>query len=325
VQTLVSVYGSNGDGGPSTAGFTGDPAVGAIPPEQATLYRQARLVVGDARPILAALQPRSSDVDAAEVMTLRSQVDAEFTGLLEEFGRLDGPRTQKVDVYLRGLVGATGTGGHVEDFATLIQRDPSAGFTSLDEERQDASVALIRSHARSLATFWAAYLAGVGLDTASGGPGLTFAERLSRASQLLTAVTETNNNFLAAMDAVGYSENERRLDLIEVGPLALGTPGSSGLSRSLAATPAPSLLTIGNLTAWLDEYGRRGAGYLERSGQFGLEFVITQAEALFWVVSSLVGPRSAANPLPPALADDRVRQELENLLAQLDLLADLDG
>jgi hypothetical protein len=44
---------------------------------------------------------------------------------------------------------------------------------------------------------------------------------------------------------------------------------------------------------------------------------------LFHIVGTLIGPRAATAPLPPALDDERVRQELENLFNELDQLADL--
>jgi hypothetical protein len=316
---LVSTYRRNGDGnGQPTAGFAGDPAVGAVSPEQAALSRQARLVVTDALPILQALQPRSADIDPAQVATLRSQVETELNGLVAEFDRLDGPRIPRVEVYLDALIGPEPrTAGHIVDFADLIRRDPSPGFSSLDEERQDASLTLLTGYARGLATFWEAYLATVGLDTSTSGTDLAFAERLSRASLLLPAVGETTGNLMAAMDAIGFSENERRLDPIEVSALAFASPAK------LIASPSPSRITVGDLTAWLDEYSRRGGQYIEQSGQFGLDFVASQADVLFDIVGTLIGPRAATAPLPSALDDERVRQELENLFNELGQLADL--
>jgi hypothetical protein len=310
VQGLVSTYSTNGNStGPTVAGFMGDPSIGSIRPEQATLYRQARLVVNDALPVLKALQPRSTDTDPIEVERLRSQVEVEFWGLLEEFGRLDGPRIQRVELYLDAL------DRDIITFADLIRRDPSPGFTSLEEERQEASLGLVTSHAGSLRSFWNNYLNLVGSDTSTFGPDLTFAERLSRATLLLPAVGETNANLLSAMDAIGFTEQERRLAVIDLATPAAAPP----------PPPAtPSFTTVGAFTAWLDDFSRRGGGQIEKSGQFGLDFMIEQADVLSTAVGNLLIPRQPFDPpLPLAFADDRVRQELEDLLAELDQMADL--
>jgi hypothetical protein len=145
---------------------------------------------------------------------------------------------------------------------------------------------------------------------------LTFAERLSRATLLLPAIGETNANLLSAMDAIGFTEQERRLAVIDLAtPPPLPPP----------AVVTTSFTTVGAFTAWLDDFSRGGGGQIEQSGQFGLDFMIEQADVLSKAVGNLLIPRQSPpdTPLPLAFADDRVRQELEDLLAELDQMADL--
>jgi hypothetical protein len=332
---LVSMY-ANG-GGRSGAAYAGAPQAGsgymgggaavagggAITPEQAVLHRQANLIAADALPVLKALQPRSEVVDADQVAKVRGMIELEIGQLLEEFGRLDGPREQRVELYLDALVGQQGTAGHVGDFIGLLTAaDVSQNYTSLDEQAERASRELLRQYAQNLRTIWDSYLAAVGVPAA--GPPAPFSERVVEANQLLTAVAETNVNLLAAMDAIGFSAGERRITEIEVGVPILVDQAASGL--------ASSVIAVSDLTDWLEEYGGRQGPYLvDALGQPGLDLVAEEAVILFTIVSSIViqllggglGINETTPGLPPELSDERVQDEIEGLVTELDRLAGL--
>lgn len=334
---LVSMYA--GAGAPSGVAYTAAPragwgsmgsmgggavaAGGAITPEQAVLHRQANLIAADALPVLKALQPRSETVDADQVAKVRGMIEIEIHQLVEEFGRLDGPREQRVEFYLDALVGEQGTTGHVDEFIQLLTAaDVSQDYTSLDEQAEKASRELLRQYARNLRAIWESYLAAV--TPPAGGQTAPFSERVVEANQLLSAVAETNVNLLAAMDAIGFSAAERRITEIEVGVPALDDSTVVGL--------APSVIVISDLTDWLEQFaGRQGPYLVDALGQPGLDLVAEEAAILFSIVASIVIQLLATEldidqttpALPPELTDERVQDEIEGLLGELERLAGL--
>ena len=298
---------------------------GAITPEQAVLYRQASLVAADVLPVLRALQPRSETVDPDQVEKVRGMVELEVRGLVEEFGRLDGPREQRVEFYLDALLGPGEATGHVGDFVRLlVAADVSKDYTSLDEQKEKANRELLRRQVRNLKAAWEDYKAAVP-PPAAGKPG-TFSERVVEANQLLAAVAETNGNLLAAMDAIGFTVAERRISRIAAGVPALTTLGDRGL--------APSTIVVNDLTDWIEKYATNQGPYLvDALGQPGLDLVTDEAAVLFAIVASIViqllavelGIDATTPSVPPELSDERVQDELEDLLSELKRLAGLAG
>jgi hypothetical protein len=79
---------------------------------------------------------------------------------------------------------------------------------------------------------------------------------------LLPTIAEGNNNFMAALDSIGFTETERR--------------SSASRFTSLGNDPKLALpdLTVNDLNEWIDRFASLEAPrYLADSGQYGLESV----------------------------------------------------
>lgn len=316
-RSTLSLYSSNGTGNmPGMNGSIGAGLAGQISAEQATLYRQASVVGTDAIKVLDGLQPFTPVADSDRVEALRALVRSQINSLIDEFGRLDEPRPQRVETYFDGLIGPD---GHLAQFgrsAFLDRRSSTA--TTVADESQIAGFELLQSYVGTLNRIWNDYQKLT--DPAQQVNNvLLFSERLSRASVLLPVIAESNTNFMAAMDSIGFTENERR---------------SNAAKFTMMGTGEPKLpdITVNDLNEWLDRFASiEGPYLLADSGQYGLDFITNQADKIFLVIVPILTHIKAArtvnlNSLPllaQVLVHERVSWSLNELLTQLNALADL--
>jgi hypothetical protein len=311
------MYVPNGNGTtPQMNGVIAAGLAGQISVEQANLYRQARIIGDDALRVLRSLQPFAPEAEADRVEALRALVESEITALVEEFGRLDEPRPQRVRAYFDALLGFNGHLLQLGREAYLVGTTaiPITAATPGDEA-QIAGFQLLQSYAARLRDIWNSYY------TPRSAAYPLFTERLSRVSVLLPVVAEGNANFMSAMDSIGFTETERR------------SVATKFTTMSTSANPVPRLpdLTVNDLTEWLDRFANQeGPGRLADAGQFGLEFVADQADKLFWVfVPILSYTKDIGIPglgrtslVSQVLTHERVSWALDDLLNQIKALAD---
>ncbi len=330
---------SDGAAGSSAAISAG--TLGQISAEQAALSRQSAVVVGDARKVLATLQPFSPQAETDIVEALRALVANSLTRLDDEFRRVDEPRGALVGDYFQALMGGfdgtpgAAVGGQLAQFgrAALLDRGITSPAT-LDDEAQIAGFDLLVSYCKLLFAAWSQYDAHGGADTL-GFPN--FSERLARASTLLTVLAQGNANFMAAMDSVGFSENERRSSAVRLSDLTsfddlptFTTPPGTSPPAPPPALPLPDL-TVYDLTDWIDRFVTAEAPpALADAGQYGLSFVTLQANTLFWQILPVLAytkssslDLNATHVLVQVLTHERVSWALDDLLTQLNALANL--
>jgi len=323
-RSVISLLGSqNNVTALSAAGLSGQISI-----EQANLYRQASIVANDALLVLQGIQPFSPLVDLTQLETLRSLVVTEIKTLVDEFGRVDEPRPERVAAYfsaLRGLDNAA-KGGHLTEFGNTALLDRNFGAATpatLADESQIAAYELVQSYVTNLFDIWSRFKPE--LDSV-GSP--LFSERLARASILLSVLGEGNQNFMAAMDSIGFTENERRSKATKLSLLQGFTVIIPGSDTDLGLPE----MTVNDLNEWLDRYAAlEGPTILSDSGLYGLEFVTDQADQLFWTIASIVGFIKTADltsattkpVLVQALLHERVNWALDDILNQLKSLADL--
>lgn len=330
-RTVVSLTGTGPAPGASTAAAG---LGGQISAEQATLYRQASIIIPDARAVLAAITPFATVEQPDLVDSLRGLIDDALTTLLGEFGRIDEPRGALVDDYLRSLRGSS---GFVKQFGEIAKVDGRTADPDLfSDEQQIAGFKLLETYVAQLNTAWAAYTGRNG-NAFSAYP--LFTERLARASTMLGVIAQANVNFMAAMDSVGFPETERRsstsrLQYLEdtmylTGPQLVGEQTLNGLVNGILRY---STLTVGDYTDWVDKLMRGdGPRVLADSGQLGLEFLTGQADTLFRTIAPVLffAKASASEDLSgrpivaQVLAHERVSWAMSDLFSQLDVLADL--
>ncbi|HEY2476560.1 MAG TPA: hypothetical protein VGI19_17400 [Candidatus Cybelea sp.] len=311
-RSVVGLVGTNGSADPlAAAGLSGQ-----LSAEQATLYRQTTTLTNDALRVLAGLQSFSPIAEADRVESLRALVKSEFNSLIEEFGRVDEPRANRVQIYLTAL---NGPDGHVAKFGATALIDGRVGPVSADDEQQIAGFQLVRSYADMLSNIWQTYAKETGPDK----PRQLFrirpyTERLARASVMMPVIAEANNNFMSAMDSIGFTENERRSTAARFTGIGKGKPNLPDF-------------TVSDLTDWIDRFASsEGPVNLTDSGQYGLEFVTLQADDLFWVFVAVLAhvqedpvTLSSQQIVAQALTHERVTWSLSDLTNQFNALADL--
>jgi hypothetical protein len=319
-RSAVNLYNSNGNGKPNGL-------VGQLSAQQAALYRQTSIVAGDALKILASLKSFVPDADTERVESLRMVVSSQIKALVDEFGRIDEPRPERVQVYLDGL------STHIAEFGDRAFLNDPTLVATVDDEAQTTGFELLRNYIRTMRTAWNEF------NRPDRPQRLTsLSERLERANVLLPILAQGNTDLEDALDSVGLSGSERRSRAVKFSTLAAPIVGfrteGSGGDRVFATTnPIGQWLpniTVNDLTDWLDRFSNtEGPSMLGDSGEYGLDFVTTQADRLFWTIAPIIAQLQIAststNPstLARILLNERVRWALDNLLSQLQATADL--
>jgi hypothetical protein len=335
-RSMVSLYrsdgytnGANPVNGYRTGTTSADGYAGTISARQANLYRQTSVIAGDALRVLNGLTPFVPEAEADQVDALRALISSEINSLVEEFGRVDEPRNERVLAYFSAL------NLHVRGFGRRAFLDDPERAASVDDETQVAGFELLKSYARGLREAWNTFF---NVDRSS--KSFSLSERVERANILLPIVAQVNVDFEAAMDSVGFTESERRslaakfntLSGFNVSPLPVQFESDLDIAQSGSfATSLPDI-TVYDLTEWVDRFANlEGPGMLAESGLYGLDFVTDQADRLFWVIAPVIAIletdevdlSSDSSSLEQSLSNERVRFSLNNLLVQLNTLADL--
>jgi len=338
-RSMVSLYspGRSGNGtypadNYSSGTMLADGYAGTISARQANLYRQASITALDALRVLEGLTPFFPLAESDQVESLRSLIRSEINSLVEEFGRVEEPRTDRVLTYFSALT------LHVKGFGELAFLDNPERVVTVEDEAQTAGFELLNNYTLTLRRIWDRFF-----DLDRKAPdSFSLSERVERANILLPVVAQVNTDFEAAMDSVGFAESERRslaarFDTLKgLGIESLRSPGAASVQAliSLAVSIDDTLpdITVYDLTEWIDRFANlEGPGILADSGQFGLDFVTDQADRIFWVIAPVVahleldklGFALGTANLEQILSNERARFALNNLLSQLDSLADL--
>jgi hypothetical protein len=337
-RSAVSLYGAENNGGVM---------VGQLSVQQANLYRQGNIIGTDALRVLAGLEPFDPTADIDAVEALRTLIQSQISSLVEEFGRLDQPRPERVNVYFSTLDRSVNDLGQRIRLTRQIIRgvsgNPDAVFpVTLNDEAQTAAYELLRDYVATLKTIWLNYIEEDVSEQLSG----RYSERLSRANILLPVVAGSNQSFMNSMDAIGFTSSERRSDAALF--TTLGSEFTLSIDLPLGTTRRVKLsdITVNDFNEWIDRFTSLDApSILSSSGRFGLDFVTDQADTLFWVIGFVLDYLKPPAPqdgndqitldertqrtnaqdrfLGRVLSFDRVDQSLKELLFQLNTLADL--
>jgi hypothetical protein len=319
---------------PASANSAG---VGQLSVEQANLYRQASINAADALRVLEALQPFDPIADIDAVEALRALIRSQINTLVDEFGRIDEPRLERVETYLNTLDSSIKQLG---EQARLVDRNdaPDVFPVTLSDETQVAGFELLTNYTKTLRNIFKNFRDTTNIvETTVTG---RYSERLSRSYIMLPVIADSNTSFMAAMDSIGFTASERRSDaaLFSI----LGSPQKNNMPPNATDIRLPlfgisepdtdfSLLlpdiTVNDFNEWVERFSTIEApSILSASGQFGLDFVTDQADTLFWVIGIVLGAikdQSNSLLLDKVLSFERVQQTLSELLFQLDTLADL--
>lgn len=343
-RSVVSLSSPYGEGNQVSNGMG---LAGQLPIEQANLYRQASIIAADALKVLESIQPFDPTADIDAVAALSSLIRSQINSLIEEFGRLDEPRPDRVNLYFRTLstnLDELGIRGRLsnEELGEYAPIEAEEVFpVTLDDEAQVAALELLKNYIDTLEEIWIRFLNISGSERVSGH----YSERLARVSILLPVVADSNVSFMAALDSIGFTESERRTDAALFTSLAnpgetpfqlsindpdtpIFDPDGTGFTITVDSVSLPNI-TLNDFNDWIDRFTTIEAPtVLADAGRFGLEFVTDQADTLFWVIAVVLDfIQSNRNGVRESLLErifsfDRVQQTLRELAFQLDTLAD---
>lgn len=330
-RSAVSLY------SPDVEGLSGQ-----LSAEQASLYRQASLIGSDALKVLEGLKPFNPTADLDAIAALKALIGSQIRSLIEEFGRLDEPRKERVNSFFDTLLVFSDTqssqviGGSIFRLGEITRlNSPNLGREMLDgrstnsaldngiapvtvdDETQVAGYELLINYVQTLRDIWLRYLPDTLIETQVTG---RYSERLSRVNIMLPVVADSNISFMTAMDSVGFTESERRSDAALF--ITLETPPVVNLGNILGndttttiEIPALPDMTVNDFDEWVDRFTSLEApSLLSSAGQFGLDFVTDQADTLFWTIASVL----YAITLPPFNgADSPQRRNQTKLLGKV--------
>lgn len=316
--------------------------LGALSTRQLALHRQTSIVAADALKILEELHPFTPDADSDRVEALRSLIQSQITLLVEEFGRADEPRAARVESALKSLR------EYVSEFGKQAQLHDSMLVAILDDENQTTKFELLSSYTKAIGQAWANYY-----QPGKANKPSSLSEKVDRAKVLLPIVSQATIDFSDALESVGLSESERRsraslfsslnVDAIRETPPTRSSTASDGELRGVPAqgetvrvterTPIGKWLpdmTVSDLIDWLDRFSNMEAPSALES-TYGIDFVTDQADRLFWTIAAIVAHLKTTSSfgqgskamLEQILSNERVSWSLDNLLSQLQALADL--
>jgi len=289
---------------------------GLLAASQGTLFHQVRLIVNDALKILDGLRSISPDTDAEEAGALTEIVRQEFTSLIGEAGRVDRPRKGRIDETLGQLLGTNGhlkqlqreLGLNAADVVGSVGFNSAAGSVVTSEEAQlVASMNLLNQYGETLNRYFQDFFeTSVGQDPRNG----SFSGRLAFVSLLFSVVAASVREVENDMDAVDFSEAERRTAFI-IDPTVSAVNG------------VRSRISVDGILSWVESFAlEEGPDLIAKSGRIGLdrvlEIVNTRLERLVRELVRISRGSRRGQPAPhPGLTHSRVRNALEQLSDQL--------
>ena len=309
-------------------GFSRGKSLEEFSTRQLGLYRQTSVIATDALKLLDELRTFVSEADKERFEALRSLVQSQIVALVEEFGRADEPRSARVLSTLRSLQ------EYVIELGEQGQFNNPLLAATIDDEDQITKFDVLTNYIKLMSRTWAEYY-----NAEKSGRVYSISERADRARVLLPIVSQANQDLSNALESVGLSATERRSraclfttlrsPAIEV--FSGSDKGSDLLSTTENETSAwlPDI-TVSDLQDWLNRFSTMEApGAL--TSVYGIDFVTDQADRLFWTIAPIVGYLKTTRSLNPSgqstlaqiLSNERVGLAFDNLLSQLNALADL--
>lgn len=336
-RSMVQLYSPETDGSSTST-------IGQISAKQAVLYRQASIVAGDALKVLAGLKSFVPEADIERVEALRTVISSNIKVLVDEFGRIDEPRPERVRSYFDALA------NHLAEFGERAYLNDPFLAATIDDEAQTSGFKLLQNYVLIIMrTAWDEYQKS---EQSNSPRSYSLSERLERANVILPILAQANTDFENAMESVGFSESERRSPAARFRILAKtitlpiteekgenkvesGQQFEQDTETAVPQMSEPELLlpniTVSDLTDWLDRFANiEGPSILSDASEYAVDFVADQGNRLFWTIVPIVAylrtttaPTVSRTTLGQVLSNERVSWSLDNLLGQLQVLADL--
>lgn len=241
----------------------------AITGAQASIYDRAQNARDKALPLLDALMPLRTDSDDEDVDATRAIIESDLTELVNEIGKVGGPRVQRVDIYFESLLGTEfiardsldimdigGNIGRLRERLGLNQK----GVNTIEEEENLTNYFILADYIVSLYQSWRSQEKFFDRE----GPDVFLGTQLVWINRALANLGESVHEARFIFDSVFINDAER-----ETLHLFLNGSGPS--------------MTLAELFDWVENFSTVEAPRLIRDG--GKDGVI----ALRPQVSKLVG------------------------------------
>ncbi|MCX7790611.1 MAG: hypothetical protein N2378_08225 [Chloroflexaceae bacterium] len=278
--------------------------MGAVTGAQASIYARARAALDQSRPLIEALYPLRPDADKEDVDSIRALVLAQWHELVNELGRVGGPRLQRIDGLFDSLLGKDFEGDDdPEDVGGLlgVMRE-RFGFDEdrvnrIDEEQNWTNYLILVDHTIGLLRSWTAvehYFDSTGADVFLG-------TQLVLLSRALDVITESVRSARMLMESVFLSEGEQQIVRLESG------------------------LTIDDLLTWIESFASHEAKQIIRdAGKDGVVALQPTLDTLLELVHSAREQAEAGAQNPqPGFHTLRVQNALSELEQHIERAADL--
>jgi hypothetical protein len=194
--------------------------LGEVTGAQASIYTRAKAALSETLPLLAGLKPLRPDPDEENSESMRSMVRFALSELVNELGRVGGPRIQRVNEYFDQLLGPAPQhhfGKPEEVEGQLGELGKRFGLQrnfvlTVDEEQDFTNFLIVVDYTNSLFQTWRAQRE---FFSRNGSADKFLGTQLVRLSEALAVIVESVQQTYDAMDSVFFGAEERQVALLE--------------------------------------------------------------------------------------------------------------
>ncbi|QOJ22861.1 MAG: hypothetical protein HRU78_03680 [Gammaproteobacteria bacterium] len=280
--------------------------LGAVTGAQASIYARAKVALEHALPLLDGLVPMRPDSDKEDNESMRSMVRFELNELVNELGRVGGPRIQRVGGYFTQLLGKESSqidtekvGGHLGDLATRFGLNRCQVLT-VAEEQNLTNFLIMVDYTQSLFQTWEAQKDF--FSRIKSGKDKFLGTQLVRLSQTLAVIVESVHEVYVVMDSVFFGAEERQVTVLK-------------FSESTPSTKIEPI-TVADLLSWVEHFAAvEATQIIENSGKDGVKLVASMLDELRNLMEKVSGFKQSNinNKLPQAFFASRVTEALSSI------------
>lgn len=281
--------------------------MGEITGAQASVYKQASVVLETALPLLDGLKPLRTDADAEDTEAMRAIIRTEMTELVGELGLTGGPRVQRVDSFFQKLIGPTPSSDpeHVEGQLKRLRERfglVRARVNNVEEEQILTNFLILVDNVNGL---YQLYASKRGYFTGDLEPFL--GTQLVLLSEVLDAILEQLQETYDAMDSVFFGPAERQ-------------------TTDLTLTDKSSI-TVTEILSWVENFAAvEGRQLIQEGGKDGVVVFTQTISRLYEIVQDAanIAAQPSTNPVRP-FHTRRVALALGELASYLSTAVDRAG
>jgi hypothetical protein len=228
--------------------------LGEITGAQASIHSRARVALDHALPLLDGLTALRNDADEEDISAMRAIIRTEMTELVQELGKVGGPRVQRVEGLFDQLIGKTpnpedseNVAGHLGNLRDRFGLERKR-VNTIAEEQNLTNFLIVADYVNSIYLTWKAQ--SKFLDR-RGTVEPFLGTQLVLVSQSLEVLSESVHEAYDAMDSVFFGAAERDTTLLRLNG------------------EAP--ITVAELLSWVDQFAAtEGRQLIQDSGKDGV-------------------------------------------------------